>query len=721
MFKFHFKAIAFLVLLLSFSAAAQTDPNPDSPVPVLLSYGNSDRVLAVADDRWLGGVPTAGEEVFRPGPKSFITLFVTNVELLPKESANAFRVYLYQKNNKIFELETVDLFDIDGSVYGLKVKLADRNGYRGQPLSNGDSVIYLTWRGLVSNALKISLGPRGEPIEIPAFLKTAPPKQIETKTDDYAGYQWSGDRIRFLEQATFGPTTALDSRIRRIGLRIWLAEQFETPYPTIPYPDIPLMPTTPPDGCSQTTNPTCYRERYTMQPVQQWLFKEAFYGEAQLRHRVAWALSQIWVTSGVTVQQSSHMIAYHKVLSENAFGNYRDLMKRMTLNPTMGHYLDMARSTKANPNENYAREILQLFTIGLFMLDPDGTPQRDANNQPIPTYDQETIINLAKVFTGWSFCQTASCPNAVPGRVNYKDPMILTPANHDLTEKYLLDYPNAVNRVIPACENCTDPQQIAAYANDSLDKALDNIFYHPSLPPHISRLLIQHLVTSDPSPAYVQRVAEVFADNGSGVRGDMKAVIRAILLDPEARGNIKTAPRYGKLREPVQLITNLGRLFPARSADGQGPSDGGFNYWTGRMGQNPFNSPTVFNYYPPDYVVPGTTLNAPEFALLNTTTGINRTNFLHVLIFERILPNVTDSLRGTSLELSEAESFAAADPTGNQLLDYLNRRMLHGAMSAEHRSAVLEAVLAVPSNNPLLRAKTAIYLIAASSQYQIQR
>jgi hypothetical protein len=299
--------------------------------------------------------------------------------------------------------------------------------------------------------------------------------------------------------------------------------------------------------------------------------------------------------------------------------------------------------------------------------------------------------------------------------------MVLTPANHDTSEKNLLTYPNAVSPTISACTNCTTAEATAAYANASLNQALDNIFNHPNLPPFISRLLIQHLVTSDPSPAFVQRVAEVFANNGQNVRGDMKAVIRAILLDPEARGNVKTAPRYGKLREPVQVVTNLGRLFPAKSWDGGSLSDGGLSDSMIRMGQHPFYSPTVFNYYLPEYIVPGTTLNAPEFQLLNTASAISRTNFLYLLIFEGITANATDSLRGTSLDLSEAVALTQADASGNQLLDFLNTKMMHGTLSTEHRNAVLTALAAVPANNPTLRAKTAVYLLAASSQYQVQR
>jgi uncharacterized protein (DUF1800 family) len=176
----------------------------------------------------------------------------------------------------------------------------------------------------------------------------------------------------------------------------------------------------------------CIRNHYNMYPLQTWFFREALYGDAQLRHRVAWALSQIFVTSGVDIQQSSHLIEWHKILSKNAFGNYRNLLKEITLNPAMGDYLDMARSTRNNPNENYPREILQLFSIGLFMLNQDGTVQRDANNVPIPSYDQTTVNNFTKVFTGFGFCNTptnSACANISVGTVNYKDPMLLNQNN----------------------------------------------------------------------------------------------------------------------------------------------------------------------------------------------------------------------------------------------------------------------------------------------------
>jgi uncharacterized protein (DUF1800 family) len=707
--------VPFFAAILAVGVAAQDDPNPDSPQPVLLNDRDATRVLAVNTRDWDGSLPVSGAQVFVPSHKDSVTIFVSNLALMPQEGVGSIRVYLTQQSGKTFELQTDELVPVNKRTHALKLRLYDPAGYRGQPVADGDSIIYVTWRGLMSNALRIGLGSTGGNIKIPQVaLPTSAP------VTDRVGYIYAGDRVRFLEQAAFGPSTAVDSRLRRIGLRTWLAEQFDAPYPTIAYPNPGQKPVNIPTDCSLTTDPVCYREHYTMTPLQKWFFVEAFYGNAPLRHRVAWALGQILVTSGVQVQQSSHAIAYHKILSRNAFGNYRTMLYDVTLSPTMGHYLDMARSTKLNPNENYPREILQLFSIGLYMLNQDGTVRLDPQGSPIPTYSQQDINELSKVFTGWTFCNF-TCQNSAQGIINYKDPMILVPSNHDLGAKTLLNYPGAQNINIPACTNCTDNASIQAYADESLNRAINNVFNHPNVGPLVGKLLIQHLVTSDPSPAYVSRVADVFNDNGAGTRGDMKAVIRAILLDPEARGNIKTAPRYGKLREPVQLVTNLARIFPARDYAGENPSDGGLASYMTNLGQNPFNSPTVFNYFSPTFVVPGTTVLAPEFEILNTGSAAKRTNFLHTLVFEGLTPNATDSLRGTSLDVGEFVPAAVADPTGNQLLDLLNARMMHGAMVQGQKDKILTAVQAVPASNPQLRIRTAVYLISASSQYQIQR
>jgi uncharacterized protein (DUF1800 family) len=720
------------VILTAFPVLGQADPDPNSPEPVLLRQENSKRILSVTATRSIGRVDPrkAQADAFAPG--SDVVIFATNLDLMKGEGANAFRVNVTDAAGRNYRFPVIDLTPLEmkgyDGVYAVTIWLTDELGLWREPITQGDVHVRLTWRGMASETGRLGYGFAG------GSLKDVEPQTgtIATKeqpSPEYVSYRWSGDRMRFLEQAGFGPNQALDQRIRRIGVRTYLAEQFEIPYPSaaFPYPDIPLRSTNTEDpvlGCGIFASGTaerrlCFRDYYSMYPVQTWFFKEALYGDAQLRHKIAWGLSQIWVISGVDTQQSSWMLAYHKDLSKNAFGNYRDLMKDMTLNPGMGNYLDMARSTRNNPNENFPREILQLFTIGLFMLNQDGTLMLDGQGNPIPTYDQETVDNFTKVLTGWTFCNVG-CPNSLPSIVNYKDPMVITNANnHNITAKTLLNYPNAPNPTIPACTGCTGTATIN-YANASLDQTLDNIFHHPNVAPFVSKLLIQHLVTSDPSPAYVGRVAATFNNNGMGVRGDMKSVIRAILLDPEARGDVKTDPNFGKLREPVQFVTNILRALDVKSSNLAGLSDGFITNYTTPLAQNPFNSPTVFNYYPPDYVIPGTSLLGPEFGIMTTGTAIARANVVNTITFGQIGVS-ENSPSGTRVDLAEMQALATADPTGNQLLDVLNHRMLHNTMSPQMRSAILPAFAAVASTNPLARAQAAIYLVATSSQFQVQR
>jgi hypothetical protein len=288
--------------------------------------------------------------------------------------------------------------------------------------------------------------------------------------------------------------------------------------------------------------------------------------------------------------------------------------------------------------------------------------------------------------------------------------MLLNQNNHNIEAKTLLDYPNAVNKNIAANLN----------GNTEMQLALDNIYNHPNVAPFVSRILIQHLVASDPTPAYVGRVAAVFNANRANP-AQLKEVVKAILLDPEARGNVKTDPNYGKLREPVQLATNLFRQFKVQSADGTTQSDGYVSPTISLMGQNTFYSTTVFNYYPPDYIVPGPGLNGPEFAILTTGTAIARANFMNTMVFNRINGGSTNAPLGTSINLTEMQALAAADTTSNSLLDTLNTRMMHGTMTAQNKATILTAVNALPATDTLGRARTAIYLVATSSQYQVQR
>jgi hypothetical protein len=288
--------------------------------------------------------------------------------------------------------------------------------------------------------------------------------------------------------------------------------------------------------------------------------------------------------------------------------------------------------------------------------------------------------------------------------------MLLNQTNHDVTAKTLLAYPNAINQNIAAGLN----------GNTELDLALDNIFNHPNVGPFIGKMLIQQMVTSNPTPAYVGRVAAAFNNNGSNVRGDLKAVVRAILLDPEARGDVKTDPNYGKLREPVQLMTNLFRTWNVRSADGLQQSDGVVSTLPTAMAQNPFNSPTVFNYYPMDYTVPGTVLPGPEFNILTTGSAIARANFANTMVFNRLNAGV-DNPQGTAIDLSELQAMFAADTSGNLMLDLLNQKMLHSTMSASMRSSILTSLAPIANTNSLAKAQQALYLVTTSSQYQIQR
>lgn len=738
----YFFAALFVIFTIIFTASAQADPNPNSPLPVILSADDSTRALAVRESEKTlkGKLPTTPNDAFVPDSK--VVLYITNIELLNGEGASSFRVYAEDAGGKFyrFPVSGLKLVDAKSNVYALTIRLKDDLGLWQDQAENGDVLLSVTWRGLQSNRVRLGFGATGGAIKDDAGAVPTPlsaknnvfgSKQIPDEVNNI-GYRWSGDRGRFLEQATFGPTTALDNTVRRLGLRVWLAEQFDAPYPSAanPYPNFSLKPTNPSIDCNGLTDngqpdpdPFCFVNHYTMYPMQNWFFRESFYGEAQLRHRVAWALSQIWVVSGVDTQQSSHMTAYHKVLSRNAFGNWRTLMKEMTLNPGMGNYLNMRTSTSSNPNENFAREILQLFNVGLFMLNTDGTLKLDGQSNPIPTYDQTTVSNFTNVFTGWSFCEVGGgqCPNRVLGAPNFIDPMIISnPANHTLSAKTLLTYTGSTTSNIPACTGCTGTA-ITTYANNSLNQALDNIYNHPNVAPFVSKFLIQQLVTGDPTPAYVGRVAAVFNANRTNA-SQLKEVIKAILLDPEARGDVKTDPHYGKMREPVQYVTNIARHFDARSADRSGLSDGVLAIETSAMGQVAFVAPTVFNYYAPEYIVPGASFNGPEFALFTTGTAVARVNFGNKLIFNRINIDAESHITsGTSISLAEMQSFAESDASGNRLMDALNLKLMHGTMSAQMRETILNVVLTVPASNPLLRAQRAVYLVITSSQYQVQR
>ena len=521
--------------------------------------------------------------------------------------------------------------------------------------------------------------------------------------------QIEADAVRLLEQATWGPNDALVAHVQSVGAARFLDEQFALPQTR--YTAFLPWPANRPATCIDdrtlpvTATSYCARDNYTLFQLQREFFRNAVVAPDQLRQRVAFALSQILVTSGTDISQAYAMQRYQQMLADLAFDNFRNVLTRVTLSPAMGNYLDMANNVKPNartgiqPNENYARELLQLFSIGTVELNIDGTPLVDAAGKSVATYDQDEIEGYAHVFTGWTY---PTAPGAVPRNTNpryYDGVMEERPVNHDAAAKTLLD-----GGVAPA--------GLAMSAD--LAAAIDSVFRHPNVGPFIGKQLIQKLVTGDPSPAYVRRVATVFNANGAGVRGDLKAVVRALLLDPEARGAVKTDPRYGRLREPVQYVIAVARALNASS-------DGVFlRAHTGAMGQPLFVAPSVFNYYPPNYVVPGTLILGPEFALQNTSTALARINYVNTLVFgAEIKPDPTVyGATGTQLDWSRLTALAG-DPVA--LVARLDALLLHRTLSAAARQTIVTAVNAVPSTDALMRARTAFYLVASSSQYPVER
>jgi uncharacterized protein (DUF1800 family) len=549
------------------------------------------------------------------------------------------------------------------------------------------------------------------------------------------------DTVRLLEQATWGPAPAFIDAVRASGFDAWLTGQFNatpTSYPTLPsYNTNNNVQNNNATSCygdpTVSGNPArsaCLRDHYSMYPLQNLLFVNALYGEDQLRQRLAWALHKIWVISGVDITQPAWVSPYLQILSDEALGNYRSLMYKITLNGGMGNYLDMAGSVKGRPNENYPRELMQLFTVGLNELNPDGS-NKLSGGVPIATYDQNLVNNMTKVFTGWNFA-----PRIADGVPNYIDPMRLNGAatesatNHDFTSKTLL-------------RGFVQPARSATVANAyaDLNEALDNIYNHPNLAPFVSKQLIQQLVTSNPSAGYVARVTDTFNRNRTNPT-QMREVARAILLDPEARGDRKNADNYGHLKEPVLFLSNLARMFDARSADRAGNSDGYLNPDAVNIGQDAFRPASVFSYFSPGKVAVGGNppVLGPEFQIQTTSTVLRRANFanqafspssgrtIDVVRAPGTTPSGIDPVTGnplvptgpsgTSVDLSPLYPLAG-DPQA--LTDRLNVLMMHGTMSAEMKGDLVTAIGVVAATNAKKRVRTAVYLIASSSQYQVQK
>lgn len=517
------------------------------------------------------------------------------------------------------------------------------------------------------------------------------------------------DARRLLRQATFGPTPADVARVLAIGPAAWVDEQLRLP--ATAYTDYPRVPAVRPPTCVNDRTPPlrpdsyCQRDNYTLFPLQAEFFRHALAQPDQLRGRVAFALSQVFVTSGLDNGRNYAMRHYQQMLRDRAFGNYLELLREVTLSPVMGDYLDMANNNKGDPvagtspNENYAREVLQLFSIGLWQLAPDGTRRLDGSGRPVPTYDLDEIEGFARVFTGWTYPAAPGVPARRNNPRNYLGPMIPVAGNHDFGSKPLLD-----GTVAPA----------GLSVEQDLAFALANIAGHANVGPFISRQLIQKLVTGDPTPEYVARVAATFADNGAGIRGDLRAVVRAILLDPEARGARKIDPGHGKLAEPVLWMTSVARAFGGRT-------DGVFfRSQSNALGQFLFYPSSVFNYYPPDHLIAGTGVTAPEFAILDTSTAFARANAATALVLAPRVPPDPSVYGATGTALDFAPWQADATDAG-ALADRLGRELLAGRMPSEMRAAIVAAVQALPAGATLERARTAAWLVVTSPQFQVER
>jgi uncharacterized protein (DUF1800 family) len=518
------------------------------------------------------------------------------------------------------------------------------------------------------------------------------------------------DAARLLEQATFGVTASDIAHVQSIGIDAYISEQIA--YPPTQYTGYSYTPHTAPASCKgDGSNPPdaaslCAREQYTPFQVQLDFFTHALNNPDQLRQRVAFALSQIMVVSSVQIYEAYGLANFENILLNDAFGNYRTLLQDVTLSPTMGAYLDMADSDQTNPqngtvpNQNYARELMQLFSIGLVELNPDGTQQLDDTGAPIPTFDGTTIDGLAAVFTGWTYAPLSGVSSQWTNPINYNGTMVSFPDHHQAGTKTLLN-----GYTVPAGQT---PEQ-------DLGNALDDIFNHPNVGPFISQQLIQHLVTSNPSTAYVSRVAAVFANNGVGVRGDLSAVVRAILEDPEARGPTPATNEFGHLREPALFITST-----LRSLGGQ--SDGVLlRNASSAMGQPIYSPETVFSFYAPSYQIPGTQTLGPEFGIQNSATALARANFINTVIMQGGAapdPTVTGST-GTSINLTALSSA----PNAGVLIGQLNQTLMHGSLPSDASNIILTAadVAAGTSSNPLAAARTGCYLILTSAQYQVER
>jgi uncharacterized protein (DUF1800 family) len=486
---------------------------------------------------------------------------------------------------------------------------------------------------------------------------------------------------RILEQGTWGPGVQPPATLLQQGFDAWFQEQVNAPVSTF---------------ADQAFYNAAGKSNTNLAPVQVAFFQNAVNNPDQLRQRVAFALSEIWVISELEINNASAFPPLLRIFQNRAFDNYENLMRDVSLNPGMGRFLNMVNNDKGNAakgttaNENYGREILQLFTLGVSKLNPDGTPVLDANSVAVPGYTQADVADLAKAFTGWTYPAMPGFVTKGHNRAYYVGPMAAVESLHDTTRKQILGV------TVPA----------GGTAETDLDQALHAIFMHPNLPPFVSQQLIQHLVTSNPSAAYVGRVASVFENNGAGVRGDLKAVIHAILTDEEARAaddpNALSPENFGHMREPVLFVTGL-----LRALNGTVSATSAVAATATNMGQQLFFAPSVFSYFSPQYrTIHG--LLGPELQIYSSQTAANRVNAVNSAIYGGQFD------AGTKLNIT---TFVTAAANAATLVNLINQVFFHEAMSSELRTAINQAL--APLTTPADKAKAALYVALTSGEYQI--
>lgn len=562
----------------------------------------------------------------------------------------------------------------------------------------------LRWNGSLRFTPSVIPGPRSTPIAADAgtVLQIPTPPATPTTTSDAA---------RLAQQASFGPTEALVDSIRSQGAYAWVASQLkldDSRYSSGGGSDIHLWTTREKTYC-EARGGTCSRDNGTAHPLVWDFFRNATGNGDQLRQRVAYALQQILVVSHVEVSGTYGFRNYHNALLKGAFGNYGDLLKQVALSPVMGDYLNNVNNDKVAPNENFARELLQLFSIGTCRLNTDGSLY---GGRCEPTYTNETVRNYAYALTGWTYPAGGRSPwTCLPTGTNcrfYDGNMIPLPWMHDSNVRDLLSNVKLSAGHTP---------------NEALDSVIASVMAHGNTAPFIGKQLIQHLVTSNPSAPYVARVsaafdAGMFRGIGTGRRGDLAATVAAILLDDEARSGSGSSS-FGRLREPVLHFTGVIRAL-------NGKTDGDvFGWWWGEaLRQHLFRSPSVFNFYPPDFPVPNTNLVGPAFGIHNANAALERLNYLNYLLYwDGTAPDASvPSAIGTKIALASFEGDAA---DAAKLVDRLAAVALSQPLPASTRSDIIKAVETYTpswaSTWKNYRVRQAAYLIFGSPDYQIQR